>query len=924
MTKSLLKTTFRDIGGNVGRFLSMFLIIALGVGFFAGLTISEGAMTETVNAFYERARFHDFELYSAIGWTKDDVDALRISFSENNDKSPDSAGTSSENNDRSPDIEGGYLTDALLSAGGEEGAYRVLSLPDDIDRPTLVAGRLPEAAGECLADAACFSEDDIGKSLTVSADNEASAKELLAEDAYEITGLCISPEYTSADRGSTELGGGKLAGFVILLPEGFSSDRFQRILVNAHLTGAVYSSEYDDAAETAEKTITAAAEEVAAADLADLRDEAGAKAVAEADAAFEKSAADVAAQARAAAGAGTQGAEAAGGTGTAGAGAQEAGAAGTGLQMTENLQSMKKAAEEKAVNEAMKALPDKAKVTVLGRDMNASYVTFDSDSSIITAIGRVFPVFFFLVAALVCAATMSRNLEEGRGQIGLLMALGYSGRQILGKYVLYSFLAGATGCVAGYFFGIYILPLAVCKGYGSIYAFPGNPVYVVSLPLLLVCLAVTAVCTIGVTLVCVARFLVQAPATLLRQKAPRAGKKILLEKIPLLWKRLSFLRKVTFRNLFRYKVRSLMMIIGIAGCTALMVAGFGIRASFSGLAARQFGPDGVTRYSGEVTFQEPVARDSGSEAADGLVGRADGKITGALPLSAHAVTVKGTKRSAESRALNPLVEKAAVFSEAYVNLRTEDGTAISLPQTGDAVLSASLSAYIGAEKGTEITLTSGDSEIILKVRDVYRNCLGDGIFVTDEDYAALFGNDDVTGAWVKTADGSLSAADAAALRSEDGAPEISVVQTVDAQAETFNDSMKAINLIIVVVIIAAAMLAFIVIFNLTNINVTERRREIAPLLVLGFREKETLSYIFRENHLLAGLGGLVGLVLGKALHTFICDNIRVQQMTLPTEIAPVYLALAFALTLIFSLVMRLLMGHRVVSVDMAESLKSGE
>ncbi len=554
---------------------------------------------------------------------------------------------------------------------------------------------------------------------------------------------------------------------------------------------------------------------------------------------------------------------------------------------------------EAEIADAKKELEDleSPEAYVLGRDTNIGYVCFESDSNIVEGIANIFPIFFFLVAALVCVTTMNRMVEEQRTQIGVLKALGYGKHAIMSKYMIYSGLAALAGCVSGFLAGTWGFPKVIWFAYGIMYH--ADPiVYVFGWGLAAVSLAVSLLCSIGTTWLSCRAELKEAAATLMRPKAPKAGKRIFLESLPFLWNRLGFLRKVSLRNIFRYKKRLFMMVLGISGCTALLVTGFGIEDSIGDVADRQFGE--IQTYDIGVMLKES----------------ADGEFTAKLDELAPRYGIE---------AYAPVMEKTFDFVAAggVKPVYLVVGTAESMPdpQAGEAVISNKLSETYRISAGDTVTLRDGDMRTLtLTVSGVYENYINNYVQISEETWRQLMGTEpERDTVYLNIAEDADAHSLSAALMG------LSEVSSVTVNADTMKrvgNMMESLDVIVVVVVLCAAGLAFIVLYNLTNINITERIREIATIKVLGFYRKETAAYVFRENILLTVLGALLGLLLGNFLHRFVMSQIQVDLISFDVYIRPLSYGYSVLLTLAFTLLVNWVMGGKLEKISMTESLKS--
>ncbi|MBQ8588922.1 MAG: FtsX-like permease family protein [Firmicutes bacterium] len=547
----------------------------------------------------------------------------------------------------------------------------------------------------------------------------------------------------------------------------------------------------------------------------------------------------------------------------------------------------------------------------LTRNENAGYACFDNDISIIAAISLVFPVFFFLVAALVCTTTMKRMVEEQRTQIGVLKALGYSRHQIIGKYLFYSGSAAITGSVAGYALGSRGLPLIIWEIYGIMYDFA--PLENVFDPLLaLLSFGAALICSMGATYVSCQAELSRPAAELLRPKAPKAGKRIFLEYITPLWKRLSFLRKVSVRNVLRYRSRLIMMLLGIGGCTALLITGFGIRDSIGNLAEDQY--DQITIYDYAVNFTDPLTPEQSDSYLTGLGWSED---QGILVHSGSTDVMSDTASESVY-----LVVPYGNTLEGFIDLHDDQGP-VPFPKTGEIVINIGLTDDLNVGLGDSLTIRDDDlGSVTVTVSGIVDNYIDNYIFVSPDTYFEQLGTaPDFKTLFLLGNEGADPYAESVLLSDSE---DVSNVTVNDSSRERISEMLSRLNILIVVVVACAGALAFIVLFNLTNINITERIREIATIKVLGFYQNEVASYVFREITMLSAGGSIVGLFMGKALHAFVMAQVQVDNMFFPVQIKPASYLISVALTMLFSFLITQFMKPRLNKIDMAESLKSIE
>ena len=548
---------------------------------------------------------------------------------------------------------------------------------------------------------------------------------------------------------------------------------------------------------------------------------------------------------------------------------------------------------------------------VLGRDTNIGYVCFESDTDIVSAVASVFPLFFFLVAALVCITTMTRMVDDERTKIGVLKALGYSSGAIMGKYLAYAGTASLLGCAIGFLGGSWLFPVVMWKVYDIMYSFSYPIRYVLDWQLAAFSIGLYLLCALGSTWLVCRSSLREVAAELIRPKAPKAGKRILLERIPFLWKRMKFLYKVSARNIFRYKKRFFMMILGIGGCTALLLTGFGIRDSIADVVDFQY--QEISKYDISVSFLDPLTQEEQSQFLED---------TGQWVQDAvffHSSTVDVTSGSV-TKSVNLIVSDAEMtgFTDFHLN-----GTSVPYPGNGEVLLNNGLAEVLHVEIGDTITVRDGDMRTAeLTVSGIYENYIYNYLFITPETAEAQFGQTmDVKTAYVRTQSEIDVRAAGAAIADMDEVSSITV--NADMQ-DRVGAMLNSLNYIVLLVIICAGSLAFIVLYNLTNINITERIREIATIKVLGFYAGETSAYVFRENTVLTAIGALVGILLGRMLHAYVMSKIQIDMMHFDVRIMWSSYLIAFGLTLVFAAIVNFVMFFKLEKINMAESLKSIE
>ena len=582
---------------------------------------------------------------------------------------------------------------------------------------------------------------------------------------------------------------------------------------------------------------------------------------------------------------------------------------------------------ERRLDDAQKQIDDLERPEWLVMDRTANYgaASFEADADRVDSIAAVFPFIFFLVAALVALTTMTRMVEEERALIGTFKALGYRRTRIASKYLAYAAAASGIGSILGILALSQVLPAVIMKAYGIIYFVPELPL---PLPVDPGFAGLAAGLGVGVTLfatwAAVAATLRERPAQLMLPRAPKAGKRIVLERIGPLWRHLSFSWKVTFRNLFRYKKRFVMTVIGIAGCTALLLTGLGLSNAINDIIDKQFGE--ITKYNAVVTLADDLSSEEQRRIDDLLD---DGSLVTAHTLAMRQNMLAGGPDEQGKRMELVVPEDPASFDR-FVALNTRVGHhPVKLDDDG-FVLTEKLAAELGVRAGDAVTLTEQDAignatgtSYEATVTGIVENYVYHYAYMGPALYEQLMGKapDYRTVLAVTTSDPDLRVQFSNDLLAAGG---VKTVAYNDETIDAYRDMMSSVNMIVVVLVTAAAALAFIVLYNLTNINITERMREIATLKVLGFAPREMNAYIFREIFLLAAIGCAVGLVLGVWMEGFVVVTAEVDQIMFGRAIHPTSFLLAFLLTMLFTVLVMLAMRGKLRRIDMVESLKSNE
>lgn len=1134
MSKMLIKNTLRDIKNTKARFISIALIVMLGVGFLVGLNSTAPSMYKVAEIYYEDNNLMDFRLLSSVGFTDEDINAVK----------------ETEGVD---DVMPSYFCDMLLM-GDTGSVVRLYAVPesygdsDVINKLTLREGRMPVSPDEILIGENRFGEDIIGSKISFASPNEGEeVSDVLAYSEFTVVGIVDSPLYISFERGSTNVGSGKISDYMFIPAESFCAQRYTELYVTAETLGNYepYSDDYarlrdefskkleaagelriesfteeiqssqssldeakmlyeqekskaeneissaqqklDESRETFKNEITAAEEKLLNAKnetdkgFSKLRDEKQKfeQKILSAEKELDKSEKEIISSKELLESSKTELKESLfqkvsafgitredfeeylGEDGMLDASEVErfsyviqiykdvAGSQITSLEaemkaMESELQAMGKdpaddenylkvkksynelldikvvideflstgkgellsAIEEIEQNEArlseaeiqvktarddlekektnaykkfdeaqapllsaqteyQKAVKeleeriletedefdkaqdelDKNRIDAekelakaeaelddaqkelskvpepvwyyFNRDYNPGFAAYDDNVGRVTAVAKVFPVFFLLVAILVCVTTMSRLVEEQRADIGALTTLGYRKIHIIGKYLVYSVSASLIGAVIGIVLGVMTLPAVIFNAYRMLYSSLPDLTIKLDVTAAVVATSVAILCTSAVSYFTCNALLRKEPASLLRPKAPKPGKRILLERVKFLWKRLGFFSKVTVRNIVRYKVRFLMTVIGIAGCTALIVAAMGLHRSINDVVTLQF--DEIFTNDAVIALENPKG-DNGT--LEDKIASDERFQNVALCRQNMVEVMTGWGRFTDDTYI-VVPENAEVYTE-IVNLRErKSGEEVKLDSTG-VVLSEKLAKKLRVSVGDEVRVLESGIKKSFTVSGICENYLYGYVFMSPELYVNSFGIEPEYNMYMcKNADNmKYDENELSTEYLEDD--RVLGVSFVESSISSFEDMIESLNYVVIVMVICAGALAFVVLYNLTNINIAERKREISTLKVLGFKNSETSAYIYRENIVLTIVGTIVGLVLGIILLRFVISTVEIDMVMFGRKMYAQTFIIAAALTFVFSALVNVIMCFRIKKIDMIESLKSIE
>lgn len=1051
MTKGLRKDFRREVKHSFSRFLSILLISALGVAFFAGIRSASPAMLASADATFDSDNLADIRVIGTLGLTDNDVATL-LSLE----------GVQA--------AEGIYTGDFLCETENNTVVAKVTSMTNQVSLVKVKEGRYPEKYNECIADREFLAASgfQIGDTVHLKTGTEAKVSDTLADDEFTIVGVGETSYYLNSERGTAAIGDGTADGLLVIPKEAFTAEVYSEIHVT--MMGAAqmncFSKDYDKVLSAVKTNIETVENARCEARLAEFRADAdkklneakyefqkkkddaindlgdayqtlltkeaelesgklqieqqrqqieelralfdsgdqsvenGKAQIAEARAtiddlerqkkaiedqiatdeakiaqmqkelqedapyisdeeyyqrsmeiiratatveyyknqlpAIEKSIADVNERVTtaeqfiedypaAAAAARVKIAEGEAKLEEAEKEIQDGEIALERAKEDYELAAEDTEAEINAAQEKLDKSEDEInnvklpKWYILDRTSIPSYATYKNDAQSIAAVGTVFPIIFFLVAALVSLTTMTRMVEEERTQIGTLKALGYKKSAITAKFVWYALLSTLLGSIVGVALGESLLPIVIIRTYRTVYM---HLTQTVVQPHILNAVAATVLAllaTVGGAVAASARVLSESPAALMRPEAPKIGKRTFVEDIDFIWMRLNFAQKAACRNLFRYKKRLFMTILGVAGCMALLLAGFGIRDSVEMLPEKQF--DRIFSYQGTVGADTSLSRAERRQLLS-KVASVEG-VTEYLQTKS-IVTYAETEKGDTSAYL--IVPQDTVKLGEYVHLREARFPHDDVMLSDDGILiTEKFAKTLGVSAGDMITIKEDETaEPVgdVRVAGVVENYLSSYIYMTPNIYKALYGETaSLNAALIKVDPSADVNAVAEDLLDINGVTSVSMNATTQAQV---NSMLGNLNVIIVLMILAAGLLAFIVLYNLNNINITERRRELATLKVLGFYPGELAAYVYRENVILTLFGTILGIGLGFVLHWFVMQTVETETVMFGAEMRFTSYLFSVLLTVLFAVLVNALMYFRLKKIDMIESLKSVE
>lgn len=557
---------------------------------------------------------------------------------------------------------------------------------------------------------------------------------------------------------------------------------------------------------------------------------------------------------------------------------------------------------------------------ILNRDFIQTYVEYEQDADRIKAIGDVFPAIFFLVAALICLTTMTRMVEEERTQIGTLKALGYSKLSIAAKYLCYALLASLIGSLAGLVAGQKILPPVIINAYGILYnnlpeaVAPLHAGYSISSTLLAIA------CTTAAAGIACYKELMSTPATLMRPAAPKSGKRVLLERVGIIWNHLSFTNKSTVRNLFRYKKRFFMTVLGIGGCMGLLLVGFGVKDSVRSIGTIQY--NDLLSYHAEIVLEDKTTPEEKEEVMDAM--EKDKDIKSFMAVYKTSMDIENEKEDVTKSAYVMVPENAKEFKK-YADLCSRTTKEHYELSDDGIIISEKLAKLLDVKEGDTVVLKEEETDHFeVKVSHITENYFLHYIYISPELYGKVFGETPEFVDYLTINTSTDSAFEDSMQEKYMAYDQVSEVSFITKTADRIANMLKSLDTVIYVLVIAAGLLAFVVLYNLNNINISERIRELATLKVLGFYDMEVSRYVLRENVCLTLIGCFLGIFFGKILHRFVILTAETDIMMFGRDIEIISFVYSILITLFFSAVVNFFMHFRLKKVDMVESMKSVE
>lgn len=866
--KSILKDALREISLNKKKFISLLLIIVIGTGFYVGLKSTPKDMKETAKAYYKETNLFDLKVVSSSGFSKNDYYSLK----------------------QVDGVKGVFLSktlDVITTINNSDYVIKLNSINEDrdlksddyINHLTLLKGRYPKTINEGLVEEKFLTDNNLSLDdlVTLKPEDENG----LRAKKIKIVGVVRSSYYASKDRGTSNLKNGKVDYFMYLSEGDFASDLYTEGYVT--IKGAnkfdTYSKKYDSfinkykslvneeilksAKETHKRNVS-----VLESDINELKDNLNRL-------------------------------------------------NSTDLPSDELNTSIKEVSSElKEKEDELSKIKDVLAYSIKRSEV-AGFYEYKLETERIENIAKVFPLMFFLVAALVSLTTMTRMVDEERSQMGTLRAIGYSKSSVIFKYVLYALLASILGSIIGTILFYKLIPMLVGYCYNIFYDMPSiNATMQINYALFSLVFSILS--TVLATILVFLKDTSKTPAELMRPEAPKKGKRIFLEKIDKIWNSLSFLNKITLRNIFRYKKRLFMTVIGICGSTALILASFGIKDSVMKVADNQYNK--IDKYDMIISINNNASNNDKKVLEEKILD--ENEIKKITYVYKSNVLLKNNKKSENSNIIVP--ENKEKIND-YITLRQRK-TKKDIKMDDDGIIvSEKLAKLLKLKKNSYAKLTlPNNKKVNVKVSDITENYIEHYVYISPKLYKKLSG-ENANYSTILAITKNLSNKKEKAL--ESNISDINNVTSTLLSSDTKNnykDMMNTLNYVILILIVCAAALAFVVLYNLASVNISERRRELATIKVLGFYDEEVTKYIYKEMLILTIIGSLIGLIVGSILTLYVIKICETNLFMFTFNINFISYLLSFIITLLFLFIVNLFMHFELKKLDMVEALKSYE
>jgi putative ABC transport system permease protein len=892
MKKAIRKDFFMEIKTSFNRFLSILLIVALGVAFFAGIRATNPDMRLTADHYFDESNLMDIRVLGTLGLT--DKDVAEISKIDGVDE-----------------VEAAYSTHVVCDADGNELVLEAMSATSKLNLINVSEGRMPQSENEVLVDEFFITTTgyQLGDHIHLESGTNQPLSDRIKGDDFTIVGIGSTSYYLSFQRGSSDIGDGEVNSFIVLQPELFQMEAYSAVYVSVAEAKdmTAYSQEYDDCVDSVVNNIKKIADKQNQIRYEELYNPAYDKiqqAKQELNSEREKAEEQLKQSKLMLENSGLSELE------------LEASLEKLAAESDKVQEKFEEAEKQIQESEAELAKLKMPKWYVLDRGSIEAYVEFEQNAERIGAIGKVFPVIFYLVAALISLTTMTRMVEEERIEIGTLKALGYSKLTIASKYILYAFIATLVGSLAGAALGLKVLPMIIINAYKMMY--PNIPEVITPFNWYYTVLAtVFSVLCVGLaTFFACYKELLAKPAQLMRPEPPKNGKRVFMERITFLWRRLSFTWKATVRNLMRYKKRFFMTVFGIGGCMALLLVGFGLKDSIFVIYTRQF--DEIMLYDASVSIDQEATTEDKAKLQTELDEIED---VSSIPVKTNVIDITFGEETKEVTMYVPM--ETSYLKDFIVLRKRTNHEKITLTDDG-VILTEQISKKLGIDAGDEIIIHEGDKEASVTVSAITENYMTHYLYMTPELYKELFQEESEYNSFLLSMS-ELSEKDQMNIGNR--LLQLNATTGIDYISNFKNlleNVLVSLNIVIWVLIIAAGALAFIVLYNLNNININERRRELATIKVLGFYNPETAAYIYRENIILTIIGSIVGVFMGIFLHRYVITTVEIDLVMFGRNIDFSSYIYSILLTFFFSAFVNFVMYYKLKKINMVESLKSIE